>query len=127
MTRNWLFLTALVACCVGAPACEDNPDGIYKRAPAGAGSYWNDSRSPGVFDPNAKNGFTDSYGARSRQEICSGPEKAKKWAQMVKQDIVPLRNIAGLDLAGGDQWTGLDFRDAEKTLCQSNPSAGTST
>ena len=75
------------------------------------------------WDP-AKNAFTDNFNATSRQELCSGPVKHQRWAKMVNEPIMPPRKIAGIDLAGGDDWTGLDFRDAERTLCQSKAMSG---
>ncbi len=123
MTKHQLFLVA-AASCVALAACEDNPDQFYSRAPAGAADRWNDGKTAPVYDPNARNDFTDNFNATSKQELCSGPVKQKVWAKMVNTPITPLRNIAGLDLAGGEQWTGLDFRDAEKVLCQSKSISG---
>src|SRR4051812_39005904 len=111
MVKNWLIFAAAV-CAFGVPACEDNPDGFYKKAPDGAGDRWNNGQTPSVYDPNAKNGFLDNYNATSKQELCSGPVKQQRWAKMMNEKIIPPRMIAGVDLAGSDAWTGLDFRDA---------------
>jgi hypothetical protein len=54
---------------------------------------------------------------------CSGPEQIAKFQQMLAQPIVPSRNIGGLDLRGGDSWTGLTVDDAEHVLCASTPFA----
>lgn len=131
MANTQRLILAAVSCWALA-GCEDNPDQFYKRAAAGSGDRWNNGQTPAVYDPNARNSFTDSYNGSSKQELCSGAVKQKVWADMVKQDIKPPRNIAGLDLAGKDEngkvlYTGLDFRDAEKVLCQSKSLAGDDT
>jgi hypothetical protein len=112
-------LPLLLLAAAAAIGCEDNPDGFYKRAPAGAGNRWNNGKTPPTYDPNAKNQFTDSFNSSSKQDLCSGAEKHERWGKMVRQPLIPPRMIAGIDLAGGDDWTGLDFRKAESTLCQS--------
>lgn len=127
MTKFWpLFAFAAFGLCF-VPACEDNPDGFYKKAPAGAGERWNNGESAPIYDPTARNGFNDNFNTSSKQELCSGPIKKDRWSKMVTTDIVPLRNIGGLDLAGGDSWSGLDFRDAEKVNCQSASLGGDET
>lgn len=117
--RLLLGLAALTVSVSAVVGCEDNPDGLYKKAPAGAGDRWNNGRTPAIFDPNAINGLSDSFNSSSRQELCSGAEKAERWKAMVRKPIIPPRKIAGIDLAGGDDWRGLDFRQAEQDLCQS--------
>ena len=125
MSRSfWLCLAAAIACGVSLSGCEDNPDQFYKQAPAGAGDRWNDGQTNPYADPHARNGFTENFNSTTKQEICSGPVKQKRWAEMVKAPIKPPRFIGGLDLAGGDAWTGLDFRDAEKVNCQSKSTGG---
>ena len=99
--------------------CEDGPDQIYDPAPEGAGDRWNNGETPPAVDPS-KNGFGDDFGGTSRQELCSGADKQKAWAQMVNEELKPPRFLAGLDVAGGDLWPGLTFQAAEKKLCQSD-------
>jgi len=119
MMRKTLLILAAATLGAAATGCEDNPDQFYKRAPAGAGDRWNNGKTPPTYDRDAKNGFTDQFNSSSRQDLCSGAEKHERWAKMVREDIVPPRKIAGIDLAGGDDWKGLDFREAERSLCQS--------
>jgi hypothetical protein len=118
MRNIWLIL--LGASCLAFSGCEDGPDQIYGKAPNGAGDRWNDGKTPGTWDDGAKNGFGDSFGGTSRQELCSGAEKQKRWSQMVNEPLVPPRMLGGLDVAGGDLWPGLLFEDAERKLCQSD-------
>jgi hypothetical protein len=62
---------------------------------------------------------TGSDTAANTAAACS-PEL---FGRMLNEPIRPPRMIAGLDLAGGDAWTGLTLQDAERTLCQSAPIA----
>ena len=123
MAKSWL-LTVAGLVCFATTGCEDNPDGFYKQAPKGAGDQWNGGYEVPAYDPYASNGFRDNFNATSKQELCSGPVKQKRWAEMVNEPIRPPRMIAGLDLAGGDHWGGLDFRDAEQINCQSKAISG---
>ncbi len=115
-----ISITLLGAACLAFSGCEDGPDQIYGKAPNGAGDRWNDGKTPGQWDESAKNGFGDEFGGTSRQELCSGAEKQKRWAQMVNEPLMPPRMLGGLDVAGGDLWPGLLFEQAEKKLCQSD-------
>lgn len=117
MRKIWMSLVA-TSCLVSG--CEDGPNQIYNKSPNGAGDRWNDGKTGGVWDDRAKNGFDDEYNGTSRQELCSGPQKQKAWAEMVNQPLVPPRMLGGLDVAGGDLWPGLLFEEAEKKLCQSD-------
>jgi hypothetical protein len=108
-----------VIAAVSLVGCEDGPDQVYNPSPAGAGDRWNNGKTPGAVDP-AKNGFADNFGGTSKLEICSGAEKQQRWAKMVNEPLKPPRFLAGLDVAGGDQWPGLLFEDAEKILCQAD-------
>jgi hypothetical protein len=118
MRKIWICLAAGSA--LAFSGCEDGPDQLYGQAPPGAGDRWNDGEQPPTWDDGAKNGFGDDFNGTSKQELCSGPQKQKAWAQMVNEPLVPPRMLGGLDVAGGDLWPGLDFRDAEKKLCQSD-------
>src|SRR5688500_1422077 len=99
MSKLWVYFAATV-CAFALPACEDNPDQIYKKAPPGAQNRWNDGKTPPVWDP-ARNGFFDSFNSTTKQELCPGPVKQKKWAQMINEPVIPPVKIAGLDLSGG--------------------------
>ncbi len=104
--------------CVALLACEDGPTQIYNPSPPGAGDHWNDGRTPGSVD-TAKQPFVTDVGGQNQMEICPGPQKAARWAQMVKEPILPPRQAAGIDLAGGDSWTGITIEQAEQINCQS--------
>lgn len=118
MRKIWFSVVTL--CGLAISGCEDGPDQIYDPAAAGAGGRWNDGENPPTWDEGAKNGYGDSYDGTSKQELCSGPQKQKAWADMVNQPLKPPRMLAGIDVAGGDLWPGLLFADAEKKLCQSD-------
>src|SRR5262245_19181485 len=51
---------------------------------------------------------------------CSAEQQFDAFTHMSEQPIVPTRTFAGVDLANGDNWTGLKLEDAERTLCQSS-------
>lgn len=114
LTGCLLALSAL-----GLGACEDGPTQVFDPSPEGAGDRWNDGKTGGTVDPG-KAGFDGDFGGGSKQEICTGNEKAKRWSKMINEDIKPPRFMAGLDFAGSDNWEGLDFELAEKTLCQAD-------
>jgi hypothetical protein len=99
--------------------CEDGPNQSYSPAPNGAANNWNNSNTPGFTDPS-KQGYTgvESTGA-TKNEICTAPEKQKRWAAMVQEPIIPPHGGGGIDLAGGDTWAGITMADAEKINCQS--------
>ena len=115
--RN-LILPLVLAATLPLSGCEDGPHQVYSPAPAGAGDKWNDGNTAGAVDP-AKAGFGGVTGGTNKQEICTGAQKAARWAQMFKEKIAPPRFVAGLDLAGGDTWQGLTVEQAEQKNCQS--------
>ncbi len=98
-------------------ACEDGPNQTYSPAAPGAASRWNDSRLPGANDPIGQ-AFNADFGGGSKQELCTGPEKARRWSKMINEPLTPPRRVGGLDFAGSDNWEGLTFEAAETTLCQ---------
>src|SRR5437867_1622348 len=102
-----------IALVLALAGCEDGPRQIYSPTPSGARDFWNNANTPGYVD-EAKAPFVVDVGGTNKQELCSGPEKAARWAQMVKEPITPGRKGAGLDLAGGDDWHGLTIEEAEK-------------
>ncbi len=99
--------------------CEDGPTQPYSAPPDGARNSWNNGNTPPVVDP-AKQGFlTSGSSGTNKQEICSGPDKAKRWAAMVQEPIKPPRGGGGIDLAGDNTWKGLTIEEAEQINCQS--------
>lgn len=99
--------------------CEDGPNQVFSAAPAGAGDRWNNGNTAPSVDPT-RAGFDGKFGGGSKQEICTGEQKAARWSKMVNEPIRPPRFAAGLDFAGGEKWPGLLFPDAEKINCQSD-------
>jgi hypothetical protein len=116
MRRSLVALTALSA--LWLTACEDGPTQTYTPSPDGANNNWNDGNTPGTSDP-ATQGYGQQNGGTNKQEICTGPQLAVKWASMFKAPIKPPRFVANLDLAGGDNWKGLTIDQAEQINCQS--------
>lgn len=115
------FLIALTLFAPWALAgCEDGPNQTYSPPPNGAANNWNNSGTPGHTDP-AKQGYTgiESSGT-NMNDMCTAPEKAKRWAQMVQEPIIPPHGGGGIDLAGGDTWQGISIEDAEMINCQSD-------
>jgi hypothetical protein len=64
---------------------------------------------------------TSSASATARAAVCSPEQQQLVLANMVQQPVRPPRFFAGLDLAGGDGWTGLKFEEMEQRLCQATP------
>ena len=101
-------------------ACEDGPLQTYVASPKGAADRWNDGKAAGVADRAAKQDFTGDFaGGANKQEICTGEQRAKRWAEMVKAPIMPPTQAAGIDGVGGLDWKGLTLEVAEKINCQS--------
>jgi hypothetical protein len=61
--------------------------------------------------------------AADTSATCSPEQQFDRFTHMIEQPIVPPRMFGGLDLAGGDSWSGLTLDSAEQTLCGSNPIA----
>jgi hypothetical protein len=125
--RRYLIALTLVAPWALA-GCEDGPDQPYHPAPDNAANNWNNSNTPGFSDP-AHQGFKGGGSTgTNKQELCTAPEKAKRWALMVKEPLVPPHGGGGIDLAGADcvgegkatcSWAGITIEEAEKINCQS--------
>ena len=119
--RTWIAL--LLTSPVALAACEDGPKQTFTTAPSGAAKLWNDGLTPGVTDQGAKQGFqADFGGGTNKQNICTGEQRAAKWAWMVKQPIIPPTIAAGLNGVGGEEWKGLTIEQAEDAKtgnCQS--------
>ncbi len=115
-------LLGVVVCAFMATAC-DKPDEVYKKL-------------PGDFDPGIANGFVNSAGYYDGSkgfldetleydpgitvEVCSDSEIATKQVWMVAQPIIPMQGGGGLDMRGGDDWSGLTVDEAQSPdmLCQ---------
>lgn len=116
-------LVGVVACSFLAAAC-DKPDEVYKKLPKD-------------FDPDIANGFVNNNmyynGAKPYEdetlvydpgiatvEVCSDSEIAAKQTWMVEQPVIPMQGAGGLDMRGGDDWSGLTVDEAQSPdmLCQ---------
>lgn len=116
------LLGALV-CTLVLAGC-DKPDEIYENL-------------PDDFDPDMTNGFsnlnqfyTGTKGFEDETldydpgiatvEVCSDREIADKQVEMVNQPIIPMVGAGGLDMRGGDDWSGLTVDEAQSPdmLCQ---------
>jgi hypothetical protein len=105
---------------LGTLGCEDGPSQVYEPSPEGAGGRWNDGKSGGHADKSTGD-YGSTYGGTTQNEICTADVRKARWEKAFREDIVPPRMVAGLDLAGGEEWQGLRFEDAERNaLCQSN-------
>lgn len=121
MRRFWIALMVLTP--LGLTGCEDGPDQPFGPAPDNARGTWNNGNSPAQTDPSKHcfdGGCVPSVSATNKQELCTGAQKAARWADMVKEKVTPPRWGAGLDMAGGDSWQGLTIEEAEKINCQSD-------
>jgi hypothetical protein len=75
---------------------------------------------------------SSQQGATAQGTVCSDEVAAQVAERMLNEPVRPPRILAGLDLAGGDSWPGLEFRDATRVLCQatelgSDKESGTTT
>jgi hypothetical protein len=68
-------------------------------------------------------GFDTTVTGTNKQEICDGPTKKARWEAAFAKPVVPPRQGAGIDLAGGDSWAGLTVEQAEQINCQSTNDA----
>src|SRR5262249_19202748 len=66
---------------------------------------------------------SSEHGETARVATCSAEQQAAAPPRMVAQPIKAPRMYAGIDLAGGEDWTGLTIERAEETLCQPTTSA----
>ena len=96
--------------------CEDGPNQTY--SPVAPGAAFN-SGTGSTHDPVTAT-TNATFGGRSRNEICDGPAKVKRWAAMLAEPVTPPRKFAGLDMAKDDSWIGLTVEDAELLNCQAD-------
>ena len=131
-----LTLSIIVSSAAIIAGCEDGPNQTFNPAPAGAGTVWNNSNSPGTTSDAGKD-FTGAGTAGQNANVLCNPEKKKTvWANMLKQPFFPPAIAGNLDIAGGvdgagtfvpdpttnaqkETWTGLTLDQAEKINCQS--------
>lgn len=100
--------------------CEDGPAQTFRPAPVGAGDRWNNGSSIPFVD-NAYAEFIGPNGPPVPPTVCSPERKAIRWAALTQMPLSPPRQAAGVDLAGGDAWTGITVEQAEQANCQSDP------
>jgi hypothetical protein len=130
--RASFVLAAAMAAGIGglAAGCEDGPNQPYSPAPPGAGRVWTAPATDAAVAAGSQ-GFDASYPTTGKTTLCSTDFKRDRWAWMLRQPVRPPRFYSGLDLAGGDLWSGLTLDDAESPpgsatadtggLCQSVP------
>lgn len=123
MRRLTTIVAASILCTFG---CEDGPTQTFNPSPNGAGNLWNDGNGAASTDP-ASQGYQETQTGQTATDICTAPEKKKKWGVLFNDDIVPpigIVNVADpkgpmVDMSGGQTWVGLKVEDAEKLNCQS--------
>jgi hypothetical protein len=124
--RHSLIAILAVTSSAALLGCEDGPNQTYSPAPDGAAARWNDGNNTGTYDTGAKQGFVQNQSAGSNaQELCSGPQRAARWAAMVLDPILPPGQAAGIDGYGGTSYNGVTIAQAEAINCQSEPSGVT--
>jgi hypothetical protein len=137
---------ATLALGAGLTACEDGPNQTFSPAPPSAGNFWNN----GDVDGSAGTGTTPLDGSPGTNitplNLCSADLQRAKWAEMLKQPILPgtpylqtgkdaldfplYNNVwntglghasfAGMDMDSND-WAGINIEGAEALLCSSIP------
>jgi hypothetical protein len=103
----------VTAAFVAAPflaGCEDGPNQTYSPA---TGTLFNNGEPDASFDPPTS-AYDAGYASVSRTAACTADIKRARWAKMLTENIVPPRNYAGVDMAGGDTWQGLTVEAAEQ-------------
>jgi hypothetical protein len=116
--RSSLPLLALALWFVALAACEDGPTQTFVPSPAGAGSNWNDGKTPPAVGDAGQGYSSTNAGGTNAVNLCTGDELQKRWSVMVREPVVPPQFGAGLDMAGGESWQGLTITQAEKINCQ---------
>ena len=114
-----IFALSLPLLSFALVACEDGPNQTYNPVPAGASGIFNNGNTDAAVDPG-RAGFQVDAGGTNKVVLCDGPTKQKTWAGAFQKPILPPRQAAGLDVAGGETWKGLTIEEADKTLCQSD-------
>jgi hypothetical protein len=66
----------------------------------------------------ADNTDSSTQGETARGTVCSDDDRATAANRMINEPIKPPRMFAGIDLAGGDTWTGLTVEASTAVLCQ---------
>ena len=88
MRSSGLALSLLLS--LGMVGCQEGPTQVYQPAPTGAADNWNDGKTPAAADSaNAKAGYVIQDTGNNVNEICTGAQKAARWAVMVKELIQP--------------------------------------
>lgn len=104
----------------------DEPDEIYEELPENYNPTAANGQAPVGDHFEGDKGFEDSSGEYDPSlptvEVCSDAEIAERWAWMVNQPIIPMVGAGGLDMRGGDDWSGLTIDEAQSPdmLCQAS-------
>ena len=102
----------------------DQPDEVYQDLPDDFDPVTLNGHAPVATHYTGTKGFGDeSQGSGTTlptREVCTDSEVSEKQAEMVNLPIVPMKGAGGLDMTGGDDWSGLSIDDAQSPdlLCQ---------
>lgn len=102
----------------------DKPDQIYESLPPDYDPAVGNGLGPVASHFTGEKGFEDESAVDSGNvpsiEVCNDSEVAAKAAAMVNEPIIPMKGAGGLDMTGGDDWSGLTIDDVQSRdgLCQ---------
>lgn len=67
---------------------------------------------------SATEGSEASESSQTRAAVCSPDQQTAAYERMVNGALIPPRVFAGLDIVGGDSWSGIGIEGAEQAFCQ---------
>src|SRR5690242_8575169 len=99
-TSRSIFALSLPFLSLALVACEDGPNQTYNPVPAAAADNFNNGHTDAAVDPGQA-GFLVDAGGTNKVVLCNGETKLNTWRAAFKKPILPPRQAAGLDVAGG--------------------------
>ena len=116
MTRIW---RGALLVCAGALAvgCDDGPKQTFKPLPPGM-TATNTSPDPPFTDMVPKQPLGASTAGSNALVLCTPEKQRKTWENALKQPIVPIRGMGGIDASANLTFLGVSIDDVEKQLCQ---------